>query len=196
MRSDVVRAKWDRLHAEASGSLPEPAGVLEANAHLLPPAGLALDLACGLGGNALFLAKRGFRVSAWDISPVAVARLSAWAAELGLEIEAEACDVEAKAFPTAAFEVVVASRFLCRSLVPTLLDSLKPGGLLLYQTYVSAKPNPVGPSNPDFLLLENELPSLFADLRLVFYREEARIGDLSRGLRDEAYFVGQKRGAA
>lgn len=196
MRSDVVRAKWDRLHAEASSSLPEPADVLEANAHLLPPAGLALDLACGLGGNALFLARRGFRVSAWDISPVAVARLSAWAAELGLEIEAEACDVEAKAFPTAASEVVVVSRFLCRSLVQTLLDSLKPGGLLFYQTYVSAKPNSVGPGNPDFLLLENELPSLFADLRLVFYREEARIGDLSRGLRDEAYFVGQKRGAA
>ena len=64
---------------------------------------------------------------------------------------------------------------------------------MFYQTFVREKLNPAGPGNPDYLLAENELLELFAGLRVVFYREDGRVGDLTCGRRDEAYFVGQKR---
>ena len=128
MSADTVREKWDRIYSATTEDEPEAAEVLCKNAHLLPPSGDALDLACGLGGNALFLAHRGFRVSAWDISPLAVARLSTLAARSGLKVEAQARDVEAEPFPQAAFDVVVVSRFLARPLAGPIGASLRPGG--------------------------------------------------------------------
>ena len=75
---DDMMERWNRVYAAADRP-PEPARVLAENAHLLPASGTALDLACGLGGNALFLAREGQTVSALDISPVALAKLDAWA---------------------------------------------------------------------------------------------------------------------
>ena len=193
MSADAIRDKWDRIYASSTEDEPEAAEVLSNNAHLLPPSGDALDLACGLGGNALFLARRGFRVSAWDISPLAVARIASLAGRSGLKVEAQTRDVEAEPIPLAAFDVVVVSRFLARALAGPIGVSLRPGGLLFYQTFVRGKLHPAGPSNPDYLLAENELLELFASLHVVFYREDGRVGDLSFGNRNEAYFVGQKQ---
>ena len=193
MSAEAAREKWDRAYSDASKDEPEPAEVLAENAHLLPPTGQALDLACGLGGNALFLARRGFKVSAWDISPVAIARLADLAGRLGLEINAQVRDVETMPFPREAFDVVTVSRFLARPLAGPIYDSLRPGGLVFYQTFVRDKPDPQGPSNPDYLLAENELLQLFGGLRVLFYREEGLVGDLTAGSRNEAYFVGKKR---
>ena len=193
MPAEDARAKWDRIYSGAREAEPEPAVVLEESAHLLPSKGDALDLACGLGGNALFLARRGLTVSAWDISKVAVGRLASLAEKSGLPLEAEVRDVEAEPFPREAFDVVVVSRFLARPLAKAIIGSLKPGGLLFYQTYVREKLTSTGPSNPDYLLEENELLTLFSGLRVLVYREEGRFGDLSAGSRDEAFFVGCKR---
>ena len=74
-----------------------------------------------------------------------------------------------------------------------MIESLKPGGLLFYQTYLREKLNPAGPRNPEYLLGDNELLSLFGALRVLFYREEGRVGDLTVGDRNEASFIGQKR---
>ncbi len=195
MLTTSIQAKWDRIYSSLpeSESESEPSAVLAENAHLLPPGGDALDLACGLGGNALFLARRGFKARAWDISTVAVNVLTSRALSLGLDIDAQARDVETEPFPVEAFDVIVVSRFLVRPLARPILHSLKPGGLLFYQTYVRDKPNPQGPSNPDYLLAENELLSLFTGMRLLVYREEGRIGNLGIGRRDEVHFVGRKR---
>ena len=191
--ADATRAKWDRIYREMPDILAEPAQVLAENAHLLPVSGRALDLASGLGGNALFLARRGFKTHAWDISLVAIGRLQTLAQELGLDIEAQVRDVEKIEFPREFFDVVVVSRFLARSLAEPITDSLKRGGLLFCQTYVRDRVSTSGPSNPTYLLAEGELLSLFQHLRVVVYREEGRLGDLSRGFRDEAFFIGQKR---
>jgi SAM-dependent methyltransferase len=191
--AESLREKWDRFYSSSPSHELEPATVLAEYGHLLPNSGLALDLACGLGGNALFLARRGLRVTAWDISPVAIDRLEALAGRSALTIEADVRDVDLAPFPHEQFDVIVVSRFLIRSLAGAIVDSLKPGGLLFYQTFVREKLSPAGPSNPDYLLAENELLGLFGGLRVMVYREEGRIGDLSLGRRDEAYFVGQKR---
>lgn len=192
MPAREIQAKWDGIYSRLPETEPEPSPLLVEFAHLLPVSGYALDLACGLGGSALFLARRGLQATAWDVSPVAIARLTSLANRSRLPVLAEIRNVEEEPFPREAFDVVVVSRFLARALALPITASLKAGGLLYYQTYTRQKLSPTGPNNPDYLLGENELLELFRDLKLVAYLEEGRIGDLAAGRRDEAYFIGRK----
>jgi len=187
-QNQSLAAKWDARYREAGTA--EATRVLAENRHLLPAAGEALDLACGLGGNALLLARHGLRTTAWDLSPVAIDHLRREAA--GLPLRAEVRDVVAVPPAPGSFDVIVVSRFLERDLCPALMAALRPGGLLFYQTFTRDKAGPGGPTNLDFLLAENELLRLFADLRLRVYREEGSIGDIGQGLRNEALLVAQK----
>ena len=89
MDEQSQRAKWDERYRQGS-RVAEAARVVSENLHLLPMRGDALDLACGLGANALALAGRGLRVSAWDLSPRAIQRLEERIAELKLRKESSA----------------------------------------------------------------------------------------------------------
>lgn len=151
-----------------------------------------MEVACGLGGNALLLARHGLRVQAWDLSSLAIERLRQAAGEQGLPLAAEVRDVERTVWPVAAFDVVVVSRFLCRALAGPIMAALKPGGLLFYQTFIRAKAEGVGPSNPEYLLEPNELLRLFTALTVLAYREEGLLGDTSQGFRNEAMLVARK----
>ncbi len=122
--------KWNRRHSEADGG-GEPAWVLTENIHLLSSGGRALDLACGRGASALVMARSGFDVTAWDISPVAIERLTSEAATLGLEMTAETRDVVSQPPEAASFDLILVSHFLDRSLASTIVDALRPGGITL-----------------------------------------------------------------
>lgn len=184
-----LRDKWDRHYREQDGGTPSPARVLREHGYLLPTDGAALDLACGRGGNALFLAARGLRTSGWDIAPQAVAQLRRQAEAQGLAVTACVRDVEADPPATGSFDVIAVSHYLWRPLCPQIAAALRPGGLLFYQTFVREKVTGKGPRNPDYLLARNELLSLFAGLEIVVYRDEGRIGDLQQGLRNESLLV-------
>jgi tellurite methyltransferase len=189
----ALRDKWDRAYRAApENAMPQAAQVLRDYAHLLPRTGRALDLAAGLGGNALFLAQQGLEVAAYDISAVGLERLGQLAAGQGVRVSAEARDVVRHPPEAERFDVIVVSRFLERSLVPAIVRALRPEGLLFYQTFIREKAQPGGPSNPDYLLGTGELLALFRELRLLAYREEGRVGDLAQGFRNEALLVGQK----
>ncbi len=184
--------KWDARYRGAD-KVPEPALVLSEFQHLLPPSGQALDLACGLGGNALLLAERGLTTYAWDVSPVAIERLKQEAESRRLDVKTEARDVVAAPPEPASFDVIVVSRFLERKLAPALVQALRPGGLIFYQTFTAARVSDTGPKDPEYRLADNELLALFASLRLLIYREEGLAGELSKGLRGEAMLVAQQR---
>ena len=190
-----IAAKWDARYAAAPVVEPRPAWILEHHAHLLPPHGTALDLACGLGGNALWLARRGFGVAAWDLSAVAIERVDAEARRAGVTIAATVRDAKSLASELEAFDVIVVAHFLDRSVIPAVRAALRPGGLLFYQTFTTEhRSTAQGPMNPDFLLRPNELLGLFADWRILVYREEGRVGALDLGLRDVACLVVRKPG--
>jgi tellurite methyltransferase len=192
MTQETLQAKWDARHGDPDKQ-PGVAEVLERNRHLLPHAGRALDLACGLGGNALFLAEQGLEVSAWDLSPVAIERLKKTAEHMQLNrLTAEVRDIEQAPPPADSFDVIVISYYLERALVPHIIGALRPGGLLFYQTFTRIAVGSEGPSNPDFRLGDNELLRLFGALKLRVYREENRLGDLTRGTRDVAMLVAEK----
>lgn len=186
-----ARKKWDTVYGD--GGVPgRPSRVLVENRHLLPSRGDALEIACGLGGNAVLLAGQGLATRAWDLSGVAMARLADYGRAHGLPLECEARDVVANPPPPLSCDVVVVAHFLDRTLIPHIARALRPGGLVFYQSFTLARVTDTGPSNPDFRLADNELLALFAGLRVLVYREEGRTGDLGQGFRDEALIVAQK----
>ncbi|OOZ36614.1 class I SAM-dependent methyltransferase [Solemya velesiana gill symbiont] len=184
-----LKEKWDRRYAAAEGT-GDIAWVLEENRHLLPSHGEALDLASGLGANAL--ARAGLQVSAWDISPVAIDRLREIAEKQGVSLSAEVRDVIASPPEPASFDLILVSHFLGRSLMPAITSALRKGGLLFYQTFTRTSVTDEGPSNPDFRLADNELLNLFGELKIRVYREEGVLGDTSKGWRDRAMLVAEK----
>ncbi len=191
---DLQADKWNRVYSQADSSVIQVSEVLIDNAFLLPKTGAALDLACGLGGNALFLAQQGLAVTAWDISSVAVARLEAAADRQGLNINACQQNISSLSLAKSSFDVIAVSRFLDRTLTDAIIGALKPGGLLFYQTFTKEKTSGQGPNNPNFLLERNEFLGLFSRLAVLFYRENSLCGNLQKGLRGEMQFVGQNIG--
>ncbi|MCF6250289.1 MAG: class I SAM-dependent methyltransferase [Methylococcaceae bacterium] len=189
-KPSTIEAKWDLNYEKNNISLP--ADVLLENVFLLPKKGSALDLACGLGANALFLAEKGLHTHAWDISTVALERLQLNAQHKQLKVLTRHVFLEPDVLPKNTFDVIVITRFLDRKLSNAIMESLKPNGLLFYQTYVRDKLASVGPNNPSFLLARNELIHLFKPLKIVLYKENNLIGDLQCGERNEALFVGHK----
>ena len=192
MPDEVARKKWNDRYAGDQVSAPQPARVLTQYSYLLPAAGMALDLACGLGGNALFLARRGFTVHAWDRSEQAIRRLTESAGD-NLTLQAAVRDVVESPPEKNRFDVICVSYFLERTLIGDIIAALKPHGLLFYQTFIHEKTSECGPGNPDYRLAENELLKLFAPLHVLVYQEHGRVGDLRRGIRDIACLVAQKR---
>ena len=186
-----LQQKWDAIYSE-SADIPAESEVLANHLHLLPERGSALDLACGLGGNALLLAKSGLLVDAWDVSPVALQKLTRQADRQGVTINTRHCQIDLESFTKHRYDVIVICRFLDRTLCNAIMAALNPGGLLFYQTFTRDKLDQHGPSNPDYLLANNELLDLFRPLNVVFYQEYARLGDTRLGNRNEACFIGQK----
>jgi len=186
-----IQAKWDTIYSQREG-MPTPCKVLEQNQHLLPKQGTALDLACGQGGNAMLLAEAGLEVNAWDISAVAIKQLQQRIELQSLAMNAQVRDVIISPPEQNSLDVLVVSYFLERELCTKLLMALRPGGLLFYQTYCQQKSQQVGPNNPEFLLADNELLRLFSSMKIRVYREEALLGDLQLGWRNQALLVAEK----
>lgn len=180
-----------------------PSSWLVANADLLPRGGSVLDVACGAGRHALLLAAAGFRVRAVDRDPAKIAFLQDAAARLGVPVEAAVVDLEADPpgtaivdpgaavvepraaivdLGTAAFDLVLVFHYLHRPLFPALARAVKPGGLLLYETYTIDQAARGRPTNPDFLLQPGELPRLAAPLEILRRREGEFDGRMVAGI--------------
>lgn len=184
--------KWNAVYLAGKHGRNEPVRILKNYAHLLPKIGTALDLACGTGANAIFLAQHGLQTSAWDVSEQAIIRLHESAIQLGLKIDTEIRDVIVKPPEANRFDVIVVSYFLERTLIPYIIDALRMNGLLFYQTFTRERVDDTGPTNDGYRLAENELLKLCGNLHIVIYREEGMIGDTAYGFRNEAMLVGQR----
>jgi tellurite methyltransferase len=142
--------------------------------------GPILDLACGRGRHALAIAAWGPRVVGLDRDPEALAALRAAARDRQLPVSPLRADAESTAglpFRPASFGAAVVTRFLFRPLAPVLEDLLRPGGLLVYETFTwRQREAGAGPRNPAFLLGPEELPGLFPRLRVVASWEGRREG--------------------
>ena len=150
-----------------------PSPWLVNHAHLLPTAGRALDVACGSGRHAIWLAERGFRTYAVDRDPDAIRVLSGEAARRQLPLEARVLDLErgSVVFEPPDYDLIVVVHYLHRPLFPALLDALRPGGVLVYDTFTRAQAARGRPTNPAFLLESGELRGLVQPLEILASRE-------------------------
>ena len=189
---EEIRNKWNGRY-ETVQVPNQVIDVLELNLHLLSGRGKSLDLACGLGGNALRMAELGYESHAWDISDSAIKKVQEFSQERQLNIHTRQCDISQELLQAESFDIIIVSRFLLRKIVPSLINALRPGGLIYYQTFIQERTIPEdGPQNIHFRLEKNELLELFSGLTLRYYREEGVLGDLNKGFRNEAMLVAQK----
>lgn len=144
------------------------------NADLLPLGGRALDVACGRGRHALWLAGRGFDVHAVDRNSEAIEHLDAIAREQHLDLRATVIDLETNPPPglgIAEYDVVLVFNYLHRPLMPALCAALRPGGRIYYQTFTRRQAERGHPRNPAFLLNDGELAAVMAPLVVLRSRE-------------------------
>ena len=138
----------------------------------------ALDLACGMGRNAKYLASLGFKVDALDISPLAIESLK------NIEnIEAKEVDFDSYVLPENSYDLIVCTYFLKRELFPQIEKALKEDGIFIFETFIHHSDNTKVPSNKTFLLNEGELETTFNDryeiLHLREFMEEGICGEKS-----------------
>lgn len=150
--------------------LTEPSAWVARFAPLLRPGGRVLDVACGSGRHARYLAAQGHRVEAVDRDAEALLGLGGSAA-----ITVRHADLEAGVWPYAdgMFDGVVVTNYLFRPLLPLIAACLAPSGVLLYETFGRGNESYGRPSNPDFLLAPGELLGVArtAQLRVVAYED-------------------------
>ncbi|NOY66902.1 MAG: class I SAM-dependent methyltransferase [Gammaproteobacteria bacterium] len=187
-----VKEKWNDRYRSADKEAGLASLVLRENNHLLPEKGMALDLACGRGANAIMLAQHGLQVYAWDISDVAIEGLQGYIEKQSLSITAEVRDMELQPPEEKQFDVIVVSYYLDRNIMSDLIRALKPGGMIYYQTYSQEKVSQRGPACSAFRLARQELLQIFSELEIIVYREEGTQGNASKGMRDEVMFIGRK----
>jgi SAM-dependent methyltransferase len=143
-----------------------PSAWLQRWAHLIAPGSRVLDVACGAGRHMRWLAAQGHTVQGVDRNPEAVALAEAF----GPVVSA---DIENGPWPLAGqtFGAVVVTHYLWRPLLPVIVQSVAPGGVLIYETFAAGNETVGKPSRPDFLLQPGELLRATEGLRTVAYED-------------------------
>ena len=163
---------WDERYRSGENGTKEPSPLLiKASKDLIP--GRALDIACGVGRHAIYLAEHGWRVIAVDSSRVGIEVMQERAREAHLTIDARVADFEQHEFmiQPAAYDLICNFYYLQRDLFPSIRDGIKQGGTFVAAIHLNDG-NPVAkPHNPAFLLQPGELKTLFSDWEITYYHE-------------------------
>jgi tellurite methyltransferase len=162
--------EWNERYRAGQQVVEPPSRLVVEFTRRLPSGGFALDLACGPGRNALYLADRGWRVTAVDGSPVAIDLLRARSRERKLSIDARVVDLESDDFAIApeTYDLILACYYLQRSLIPGIKAALRPGGLLIVIVHLAGADQPQGTPT---LAYPDELRAFFLDWTIMHYRE-------------------------
>jgi tellurite methyltransferase len=162
-------ALWDGPRIHEPEPMAGPSKWLLQCGDLIPRTGRALDVACGRGRHALLMASIGLAVTALDRDAPALARLQAHADRLDLPVQTRVTDLETGDVDLGdpGYALVLVTRYLHRPLLPHLLLSLAPGGVLIYETFLDKQAEIGGPHNPAFLLKPGELVALVQPLEVL-----------------------------
>ena len=152
--------------------LEAPSPWVVAHASLIKSGGRVLDLACGSGRHAIWLAQHGYQVDALDRDALVVAGLYDISNIHVLIADLEAND--AYAF-NHRYDGIIVSRYLYRPLLKTLATILNPNGVFIYETFMLGNARFGKPSNPDFLLLPDELLEVYSPLLKIAAFEQGEV---------------------
>ena len=167
--TDEHRKLWEERYASGDPGRDTPSEFLRSQASLLH--GRVLDVAAGAGRNALFLARRGLQVDAIDLALAGLQIAQAAARREGLALHLLQADLEVFPLPRACYDAVINIRYLQRSLFEPLQEALRPGGIVLFETFVIDPQAVAHPRNPAFLLQPGELRAAFSACDILVYEE-------------------------
>ena len=164
--------KWEQRYRNGEKLREEPAPLVVDFTRDLAP-GWALDLACGPGRHALYLAARGWRVTAVDGAPTAIDLLRARAVPSSLTIDARRADLEAGEFDFSieAFDLILACLYLQRDLIPKMKRSLRSEGIVILTALLGEAATPTR-------VVPGEIRGLFQDWQVLHYREAQGVAEL------------------
>lgn len=170
------RERWNARYRDRGPAAfgDAPSDWLKRHENLLEeqPRGRALDIACGNGRNARYLAGLGFEVDALDISEVAIDWLQERAATAGLPVHPRVTDLTHEPLPVGRYQIILNFNYLERSIFPSIGGALAPGGLLFFETFIRDQIDLFESRIlPRYTLEHNELLRAFYSLRVLHYRE-------------------------
>lgn len=173
------RMKWNEKHKEHLNQKKEPTANqrLEALSPYLT-GGNALDIACGLGGNSLFLAKMNYQVQAIDLSDIAINYIQEQAEKRKLKIFPQKCDlteINNLYWSDGSFNIVVITYYLDRDLFPIVKSVIKEEGYFFMETYFQSPENKQSISNK-YKLFPQELLNEFRDWKVLYFEENENEG--------------------
>ena len=178
--SRADRDKWDdRYRSGAYETRRHPSALLADWLGRFDVTGIsprAIDIACGAGRNALFLARHGWHVDAVDISPVALERLRATADAEDLSITCSELDLDPATaaldgFRGQPYDLAVLMRYTDTALVEVLPRAIAPGGYLIAEMHMKTDEKVAGPRSPRFRVATGALRQAGAALDLLHYYE-------------------------
>jgi SAM-dependent methyltransferase len=163
---------WDERYSREAErfSLRSPRHLITSRLDLLPPNGLILDAACGTTSTGRYLAARGWRVIAVDVSRAALRLARQRVRKEAAPISFAVMDLVNPWLPESHFDIILNFYFLSRPILPTYRQSLKPGGLLFFETYLRERH-----TNAERYLESQELRRFFDDWGILHYLEFERL---------------------
>jgi SAM-dependent methyltransferase len=167
--SESGRAGWDERHRDKPVGAPE--SFLVEMIPRIPRRGIALDIAAGRGRNALAMARAGIRVVAVDFSETAMHALAVTARNENLVVWPVLANLDSFHLKHESLDAIININFLDRALFPEFSRALRPGGVLIAETFTNEQASIGHPKKPRFLLGHGELRELVAGLEIEHYRE-------------------------
>jgi tellurite methyltransferase len=165
--SQADRARWERAHSQGDrDDARPPASFLVEHAALLTP-GRTLEVAAGSGRNARFLAAHGHRVLAVDVARAALESIRRG----NSAIDVAQMDLDSPGFRRGSIDNLVMIDFLDRRLIASFREWLRPGGVMVVDTFLIDQREIGHPRNPTFLLEHGELRALLGAVHVLRYRE-------------------------
>ncbi len=168
-----VKGYWDKKFASEKYIYGKaPAKFLAKNYDFIPSGSRVLDIGMGEGRNAVFLATKGYKVTGIDISRVAIQKARFLAKEFGVRIDTIHKSMKDIKIKNGTIDAIICFYYVDRTVVQTLMDWLRPGGVLVFEAYSINQKN-INKMNEDdsYLLKEAELLTLFPGFRILKYEE-------------------------
>lgn len=174
--SGTDRDKWNERYRDgAYAERTRPSAFLSSWIDQIP-SGRALDVACGAGRNALYLAAQGFEVDAVDISGEALERARETAQRLGLGVNWLKHDLDEPLALDSSYQLILIFRYVNLPLVRRLIANLAPGGYLVCEQHLVTEADVIGPTNPVYRVKPGDLLEVAQQLR-IHHVEEALVPD-------------------